>query len=119
MASREKSLTVRSHPELAAEVSALSVYRRVGARMFDRAAVDTGLTPTELRMALRVALSRPTLTSPTLRAWRRGTKPVPAAALLAVCDLAGKRPAEIVDRLRKENSGGDFGKDGWELLARL
>lgn len=101
--------------------TALSLYRQVGARLFDRAARETGMTPIQLRTALKVALLRPTLTAPTLRAWRRGNKPVPLAALLAVCDLAGKRPAALVAMLRAEAKAGGTDLDGdfARLLERL
>ena len=96
---------------------ALSVYRRLGARIFDRAARETGLTPTQLRAALTEALHRPTLTPPTLRAWRRGNKPVPLGALLAVCDLAGRKPFEILAIMKGDELFDD--RDVRELLSRL
>ena len=95
----------------------LSVYRRLGARVFDRAARETGLTPTQLRAALTDSLNRPTLTAPTLRAWRRGNKPVPLAALLAVCDIARRKPTEILAMMRGDEPLDE--NDVRELLARL
>jgi hypothetical protein len=84
--------------------------------MFDRAARETRLTPIQLRGALMERLLRPTLTAPTLRAWRRGNKPVPLAAMLAVCDLAGKRPNEIILMLKRD---GEIDGDDAALLTRL
>ena len=99
----------------------LSVYRRVGARLFDKAARETGLSPGVLGQELRVRLLRPTLTAPTLRAWRRGNKPAPLAAFLACCALAGKRPDEVLRLLELELSQNADGIDeeGKTLLSQL
>jgi hypothetical protein len=78
---------------------ALTVYRRLGARLFEEAVQATGLAPGALGARLRDELARPTLTAPTLRAWRRGTKAVPLAALLATCRIAGVRPGSVVARV--------------------
>lgn len=80
----------------------LSSYRSLGARLFNRAIEETGLTPIEMRAALRDRLLRPTLTAPTLRAWRRGNKPTPLAAFLAACHIADMRPADLIDLYKKE-----------------
>lgn len=77
----------------------LTVYRRLGARLFEEAVQASGLSPSALGARLRDELSRPTLTAPTLRAWRRGTKAVPLAAFLATCRIAGIRPGSVVAKV--------------------
>jgi len=73
--------------------------------MFEEAAQATGLAPGALGARLREELSRPTLTAPTLRAWRRGNKAVPLAAFLATCRIAGIRPDAIAARMAAAAAG--------------
>ena len=94
--SEEKFLTVNTPVNTTPPIT---VYRRLGAALFEEAAQATGLTPGMLGARLRVELSRPTLTAPTLRAWRRGTKAVPLAALLATCRIANIRPGTVVAKV--------------------
>lgn len=68
--------------------------------LFETAAQATGLAPGALGARLREELSRPTLTAPTLRAWRRGSKAVPLAAFLATCRIANIRPASVLTKLQ-------------------
>lgn len=97
----------------------LSVYRRLGARLFDRAIQETGLTPTEMRAELRTLLLRPTLTAPTLRAWRRGSKPTPLAAFLAVCHLAKLKPDQVFELLKQETRASELDEESLRLLGDL
>lgn len=87
--------------------------------MFEAAAQATGLAPGALGVRLREELSRPTLTAPTLRAWRRGTKAVPLAALLATCRIAGVRPDAIAARVTAGAAGETADGELKELLREL
>jgi hypothetical protein len=98
---------------------ALTVYRRLGALLFEEAVQATGLAPGVLGLRLREELSRPTLTAPTLRAWRRGTKAVPLAALLATCRIAGIRPGSVVAKVLAGAKDGDDDAEVTELLELL
>lgn len=77
----------------------MTVYRRLGAQLFEEAVQASGLAPGVLGARLREELSRPTLTAPTLRAWRRGNKAVPLAAFLATCRIANVRPGSVVAKV--------------------
>jgi len=96
----------------------LTVYRRLGAVLFEEAVRATGLTPGAMALRLRAELARPTLTAPTLRAWRRGNKAVPLAAFLAVCRIAGVRPATIVEKVTAQASQ-DADAELLQLLKEL
>ena len=95
----------------------LTVYRRLGAVLFETAVQATGLAPGVLGARLRVELSRPTLTAPTVRAWRRGNKAVPFAAFLATCRIANVRPGSVVAKVTTLAKSGEV-EDG-ELLELL
>lgn len=95
----------------------LTIYRRLGALIFEEAVRATGLPPGALGLRLRDELNRPTLTAPTLRAWRRGSKAVPLAAFLAVCRIANVQPAEFVSRIA--GTGTSVEKDLADLLQLL
>src|SRR5579872_3531782 len=100
--SRQEFLTVNSSVTTSPPIT---VYRRLGALMFEEAAQATGLAPGALGARLREELSRPTLTAPTLRAWRRGNKAVPLEAFLATCRIAGIRPDAIAARMAAAAAG--------------
>jgi len=95
----------------------LTVYRRLGAVLFETAIQATGLAPGVIGARLREELSRPTLTAPTVRAWRRGTKAVPFAAFLATCRIANVRPGSVVAKVTTLAKTGEI-EDG-ELLDLL
>ncbi len=97
----------------------MTVYRRLGAVLFEEAVQATGLAPGVLGARLRAELSRPTLTAPTLRAWRRGNKAVPLAAFLATCRIAGVRPAAVVAKVAAETKVKTGGREMVELLSEL
>jgi len=66
------------------------------ARAFDRACQLTGLSSVALCRQLAPMIGKPNaLSRQTLLGWRRGKQPVPMAAFLAACDLAGLRPPLI------------------------
>lgn len=68
------------------------------ARAFDRACQLSGESNAELCRRLPALIGkRNVLSRQTLAAWRRGRRPVPMAAFLATCDLAGLRPPMIFD----------------------
>jgi hypothetical protein len=98
---------------------ALTVYRRLAALLFEEAVGATGLSPGQLGLRLREELSRPTLTAPTLRAWRRGNKAVPFAAFLATCKIANVRPGSVVARLTDLAEVGIDDSELVELLLEL
>ena len=97
----------------------LTVYRRLGARLFEEAVQASGLAPGVLGSRLRDELSRPTLTAPTLRAWRRGNKAVPLAAFLATCRIANIRPGSVVARVLATSPNGAEDADLLALLLEL
>lgn len=78
----------------------------------------TGLTPGAIGLRLREELARPTLTAPTMRAWRRGNKAVPLAAFLAVCRIAQVSPADFINKMAEDAGGIEYG-DLAELLQEL
>lgn len=96
----------------------LTVYRRLGALLFEEAIKVTGLTPGAMGLRLREELARPTLTAPTMRAWRRGNKAVPLAAFLAVCRIAELSPGDFLAQMA---DGADGIEDGEvvELLKEM
>jgi hypothetical protein len=98
---------------------AITVYRRLGARLFEEAVQATGLAPGVLGLRLREELSRPTLTAPTLRAWRRGTKAVPLAAFLATCRIAEIRPGSVVAKVLATSKDGAEDTELLDLLFEL
>ena len=95
----------------------LTVYRRLAAVLFETAVQATGLAPGVLGARLREELSRPTLTAPTVRAWRRGNKAVPFAAFLATCRIANVRPGSVVAKVTALAKSGEV-QDG-DLLELL
>lgn len=97
----------------------LTVYRRLGAQLFEEAVQASGLTPGVLGSRLRDELSRPTLTAPTLRAWRRGNKAVPLAAFLATCRIANVRPGSVVARVLATSKEQGDDAELLELLVEL
>ena len=113
---RKKLLTVNTPVKTTPPIT---VYRRLGARLFEEAVQATGLPVGALGARLRAELSRPTLTAPTLRAWRRGNKAVPLAAFLATCRIANVRPGSVVAKVAGMAEGGLDDPELLELLTQL
>ena len=97
----------------------ITVYRRLGALLFEEAVRATGLPVGALGAKLRIELSRPTLTAPTLRAWRRGNKAVPLAAFLATCRIANIRPGSVVAKVTGMARGDLDDAELLDLLTQL